>query len=546
MVAVEPSTLSEELLRYNSNVATGLTYLLWTLYGAIILGCILVTAYQRRRGITQSKYRKWASSPVFGKRHASAIQLCGIDIGTMPTNDQALAIVILFVLNGIACIVQYKIEKINAHSVYKDVAMRTGLLSFANLPLVIGLAGRNNVLALTTGISRCTWTLVHRWVGRLVILLALTHTVCCMMLFYFQHEAAYVDVWRHYWQQGYIITGTIAMFAGLLLFTHSFRFLRDRWHEVFIVMHVLLVIVFIVGSYLHERYAQNRINVNIWLFISLGLLSADYVARFIQLIWLNVSFDGTSTAHLTPLEGVTQIELRLPRNKMLKPGTSVYVTFPKFSLWQAHPFTIVSTTAKPDPRHSVVSFTSTLRSSSDNYDYWKDYCDVEVTEDRPSMKLLVKAKRGMTRRIYNHATRHPYSTISAFITLSPQLSPVQVTHPTVLLFAVGVGITPILPFMNTLLSLNHPRQKVSLIWIIRDYSLLSSVDLPTTNVTVFITDTKPFAVSHTSHNRIIYNRPNITDIINLYEVSKSHVISCATSELSDALRQEASIFTTLE
>ena len=55
---------------------------------------------------------------------------------------------------------------------------RTGLLTLTNLLPIFVLAFRNNPLIWVTGITFDTFNLFHRWIGRMVILEAITHGVC--------------------------------------------------------------------------------------------------------------------------------------------------------------------------------------------------------------------------------------------------------------------------------------------------------------------------------------------------------------------------------
>jgi predicted ferric reductase len=56
-------------------------------------------------------------------------------------------------------------------------ANRVGTLSFANTPLLISLAGRNNILTSLTGWSFDTFQRYHRWVARIVLLEATAHVI---------------------------------------------------------------------------------------------------------------------------------------------------------------------------------------------------------------------------------------------------------------------------------------------------------------------------------------------------------------------------------
>jgi Ferric reductase like transmembrane component len=52
---------------------------------------------------------------------------------------------------------------------------RTAVLCISYLPIVILLSGRNSIATFLTGMTFSTQMLYHRWVGRMVALLALCH-----------------------------------------------------------------------------------------------------------------------------------------------------------------------------------------------------------------------------------------------------------------------------------------------------------------------------------------------------------------------------------
>lgn len=45
------------------------------------------------------------------------------------------------------------------------------------MPLVIGLASKNNVISKLTGIQYGSFGVLHRWAGRLCLLLAIIHAI---------------------------------------------------------------------------------------------------------------------------------------------------------------------------------------------------------------------------------------------------------------------------------------------------------------------------------------------------------------------------------
>lgn len=72
-------------------------------------------------------------------------------------------------------------------SIYKQylryVADRTGILSFANLPLLWIFAGRNNIFLWATGWSFATFNIFHRHVAVISVVQAVVHTVLYVVLF---------------------------------------------------------------------------------------------------------------------------------------------------------------------------------------------------------------------------------------------------------------------------------------------------------------------------------------------------------------------------
>jgi len=58
---------------------------------------------------------------------------------------------------------------------YQAISLRSTLLSMAQLPLIILLAGKNNFIGLVTGVSYERLNVLHRWVARGLFLTATIH-----------------------------------------------------------------------------------------------------------------------------------------------------------------------------------------------------------------------------------------------------------------------------------------------------------------------------------------------------------------------------------
>jgi len=58
---------------------------------------------------------------------------------------------------------------------YEAIGLRAALLSTAQLPLIVLLAGKNNFIGYVTGVSYERLNVLHRWVARTLFLTATIH-----------------------------------------------------------------------------------------------------------------------------------------------------------------------------------------------------------------------------------------------------------------------------------------------------------------------------------------------------------------------------------
>ena len=65
-------------------------------------------------------------------------------------------------------------------NVATEIRNRTGVLSVMNMLPLFLLAGRNNPLIKLLDISFDTYNLLHRWIGRIAVLEAVSHTAAWM------------------------------------------------------------------------------------------------------------------------------------------------------------------------------------------------------------------------------------------------------------------------------------------------------------------------------------------------------------------------------
>lgn len=132
--------------------------------------------FARPNGL-HSLFRKHiVDAPLFRKRHHREFKLSSaINVGTLPSRAQ-MSFLLLYVGASVLLTV-WSIDWNQAtRSIYSDLINRTGIMAIANMAPLFLLAGRNNPLIRLTGITFDTYNLVHRWLGRIVVLEAILHT----------------------------------------------------------------------------------------------------------------------------------------------------------------------------------------------------------------------------------------------------------------------------------------------------------------------------------------------------------------------------------
>lgn len=115
-------------------------------------------------------------APLFKVRHNREFRLWkNIHMGTVPSRFHSLLIFAMVSLNIILCLANVPYQ--NRDSAAKAIRKNTGTVATANfIPLVL-MAGRNNPLIRALHVPFDTWMLLHRWLGRIVVLESLVHTM---------------------------------------------------------------------------------------------------------------------------------------------------------------------------------------------------------------------------------------------------------------------------------------------------------------------------------------------------------------------------------
>ena len=426
----------------------------------------------------------------------------------LPNRGQSLFILYIIGLNIILCSVGYSSRQPNAWfdstrlEILTYITNRTGVLSFANVPLLILYAGRNNILLFITNWSHSTFLLLHRVVAVLATLEACIHSAIYLQIKLADgtHSS---ESKLPYWIWG--IVGTLTM---SLLLPLSIRFLRAQAYELFLVTHILLSIFAIVGCWYHIilRFGRQW-GYETWLYVAIAVWGFDRLVRFVRIgRW------GLKRARVMKVD---EDYLRIDIDGVFAAG-HVYVYFPTvtWKVWENHPFSVAGV------GHSDQQVDLALRaksSASEEGDTEKAHGDDGSSDDiQPTASSSVQAlkektmistpsqatqSKGITLFVRNREgiTAHLASRASPLSHLSRPSIPVLVEgsygqhshnslaglaydldrYPNILFIIGGVGITAFLPLLQDLRAVDPrllPSLTAKLYWGVRSQGLVSAVE----------------------------------------------------------------------
>lgn len=386
-------------------------------------------------------------------------------IGNAPTVGQSLYVAMFVILNIILTSVNYQSRQPNGwystrwREVMAYVLWRTGNFSFIMAPLIFLFGSRNNILLWLTNWSHSTYLVLHRWVARIFTLQVLLHSIVGVVLY--KEQGTYdEEVKMPFW-----IWGIVATLCCVILCFGSGLYVRSFAYEFFLLTHIVLTVIMIVGCWYHVYDLYKFLGgVPDWIYAMSAVWFFDRLARVAR-----VAMTGPRRAKVTELsDGYVRIDIPGIRWGC-EPGKHVYVYFPTLNPlrpWENHPFSVLPTALlKP-----VIQRGGSESQSQHSAERIEENVDVEkhdalkhrvkaVQSSRPTvgLTLYVRKSTGMTKTLCAHdnmltLVEGPY----------PNNSTKEVLHcDRILLIGGGIGITGLLPFVN-----NH--WNVKLAWSVKE------------------------------------------------------------------------------
>ncbi|TAQ88505.1 hypothetical protein B7494_g3131 [Chlorociboria aeruginascens] len=333
---------------------------------------------------------------------------------------------------------------------FTSLGVRAAWLGVGQMPLLILLAGKNNLIGLVTGVSYERLNVIHRWVSRVLFFLVTLHVI-------FLHLSwnAYGLMSLEYSTDSCIPTGWAVYVILIWMNLSTLAPFRNWSYEFFVVQHIITFFGFIIAVMFH--LPSTALYSRVYIYIPIALYILDRGIRSLRFAWNNVR-PGQAT--LTALDGgITKIRIQSKAINKWSPGAHVFLSIPKFGPGQSHPATIAS-----------------VPSSHDG-----------------DLVFLLKGHQGFTSRLLKSATdtatsllptREPSGSSSTKVShLALIDGPYGASHSdfaafdTVLLISGSTGITFTLPILLGIASRatkgKLPVKRVVFLWVIKNTSWTS-------------------------------------------------------------------------
>jgi ferric-chelate reductase len=228
-------------------------------------------------------------------------------------------------------------------------------LGVANMALCVFLGLKNTPLAAVTAVSHAQLNILHRIVGYTAVLLVLLHAIFYTV--YFGSLGRWVTL---------IEAGNpYGLFAGGFMLILLMGIWRHGSYEVFYISHIVGFIAVVILTALHRPEWAKKLPI-VMLFVAF-MWTLDRMIRTTRVVY-NLS-NNHAVCYPLP-DGGTRLRLKKAHMEVGLPGLHCYLWVPRLSLYQTHPFTIVSS-------------------------------------DPSGLELVIKSHGGFTRLVHEFATEHP-------------------------------------------------------------------------------------------------------------------------------------------
>lgn len=412
----------------------------------------------------------------WGRHHREPV---GAALGgiMVPTRGQFLYIAFISILNVIFLVAPY----VHTHpqttfASLKEqeisiIGNRAGVMAMGNAVAMFVFAARNNPFLWLTDWSHSTYLLLHRWLGYWTIFHTVLHSV--MLLACYKLQGSYEDeLARTYW-----VWGIVATVAVVAIFPASLLVVRQKVYEVFLVLHVVLAVIFIIGYYYHIWYCyQYNWGYEIFAYVVGGIWGAERMLRLGRM-----AVKGSRTAAVTLIPDSNGEYLRIYIEGVRLSGVA-YLCFPTLGwrFWETHPFSVAdsedkgsATIDEETPASTSVVEESEKAVGTTNRSLQEDSSE-SLAWPSNGATFIVRARTGLTAKLAARLSASDSHRINLRVLVEGSYhsnAAAQLTRCTHLLcIAGGVGITAVLPHLR---KVSTPRNG-KLFWSVRQRGILDT------------------------------------------------------------------------
>ncbi|RCI15033.1 hypothetical protein L249_6673 [Ophiocordyceps polyrhachis-furcata BCC 54312] len=295
---------------------------------------------------------------------------------------------------------------------WERIGYRNAWVALAQLPLIYLLALKCNPLGWLVGCGHERLAWLHRWVARTMFVTATVHG------FHFWTEWDRADFVAFELAAMPLVKYGLAAW-GVLLWTVIVGFVpvRRLAYEVWLLQHVASAVVIL---WLLHRHIPANARYLLWM--AVGFFVWDRVARAMLLMWRNVRWPSSSSSlfgHDMTLcllgEDVTLVTVKRVRFSW-RAGQHVYLWVPRLGPLEAHPYTVAG--------------------------------DHEPGGDG-SLRLVVRAHGGFSRRLHACVARQPGRLLKAFLYGPFGVPPRCDIYETLVLVGASTGASFVLPLLES-------------------------------------------------------------------------------------------------
>ncbi|KAG6010043.1 hypothetical protein E4U21_000485 [Claviceps maximensis] len=410
----------------------------------------------------------------FGYRAATEVWC-----GTIPLRIQTLTLVAFAVMNILFSVYGYKITPVNLYfptktkQILRYVSDRTGIISFANFPVMWLFGMRNNAAIWLTGWDFGTCNNFHRWIARIATLQAVVHSVGYTVLAF---EEGGWEYFAGYWTHMYWVVGEVATVVMCAVVACSICWFRRTNYELFLIIHIVMSVVVLVTMLGHVSIFNGEYDGLFWIPVALWVF--DRAMRVMRIIFFNPTTKATiAAAFYTPETNMVRLEIpcRVQAYKA-QPGTYYFLTIlDDKRFWESHPFTVASVGDGSASSAKMRCEQVPLLESSDTVDTAEQHQEA-VTK---ILTFLIRPYDGFTGRLRDLAAATSPRPASMRILVDGPYGHHQPLHlfDQVVFIVGGSGVVVAISYLQGLVSQSRDTndKSIQLHWAVREPAFAAEV-----------------------------------------------------------------------